>query len=177
MESLCARNEQGYDEIKNWKYSIWGWLGSYWLMFICDVVRVLRGGRDSSHWHSHCEHQRFEYLWEICQNCRVLVNFTIILYQCEGISLINTYSMCHIIFLLSEIMTVPSHAACVDTTIAADSKKFGVWMHCSHNYKHCRLMLIFFITFLPSSTTSLNISLIFQHPFIIFYHYGLYAHL
>jgi hypothetical protein len=21
-------NEQGYDEIKNWKYDSWGWLGS-----------------------------------------------------------------------------------------------------------------------------------------------------
>jgi hypothetical protein len=32
------------------------------------------------------------------------------------IPLIDTDSMCHIIFL-SETMTVPSHAACVDTTI------------------------------------------------------------
>jgi hypothetical protein len=57
-------------------------------MFICDIV--LYQGQDSLHQNSHCEHQRFEYLQEIHQNCRVLVDFTIILYQCEGISLIDT---------------------------------------------------------------------------------------
>jgi hypothetical protein len=85
------------------------------------------------------------------------------------------HCMWYIIFLLSETMTVPSHAARVDTTIAADLKMVGVWMHCSHDHKNCRLMLVFFITSLPSSTTSLNISLIFQQPFNIFHHHGLYA--
>jgi hypothetical protein len=36
-------------------------------------------------------------------------------------------------------------------------------------------MPVFFITSLPSSTTSLNIYLNFQQHFYIFHHYGLYA--
>jgi hypothetical protein len=66
------------------------WLGSYWSMFICDVMIVLHQGQDSSCQNSHCKHRRFEYLREIHWNCRVLVDFTIILYQYEGISLIDT---------------------------------------------------------------------------------------
>jgi hypothetical protein len=101
-------NQQGYDEIKNWKYSIWGRLGSYWSMFVCDVMRVLHQGQDSLHWNSCCEHQRFKYSQEIHWNCRVLVDFTVILYQCEGIPLIDTVcaiSALHICFPCSHSLT------------------------------------------------------------------------
>jgi hypothetical protein len=54
------------------------------------VWEFLRQGWDSLHQNSHCECQRFEYSREICQNCRDLVDFTVILYWCEGISLIDT---------------------------------------------------------------------------------------
>jgi hypothetical protein len=59
-------------------------------MFVFDVFIFLHQGRDSLSQNSHCEYQRFEYLQEICQNCRILVDFTIILYQCEGFLLIDT---------------------------------------------------------------------------------------
>jgi hypothetical protein len=59
-------------------------------MFVFDVMIVLHQGQDSSSQNSHCERQRFEYLREIRQNCRVLVNFTVVLYRCEGFPLIDT---------------------------------------------------------------------------------------
>jgi hypothetical protein len=51
-------NEQGYDEIKNWKYEDWGQLILIDVCFI-DVMIVLCQGQISSSQNSHYEHQRF----------------------------------------------------------------------------------------------------------------------
>jgi hypothetical protein len=59
-------------------------------MFVFDDIIVLHQSQIPLSQNSCCECWRFEYPWEICWNCRFLVNFTIILYRCEGFPLIDT---------------------------------------------------------------------------------------
>jgi hypothetical protein len=91
--------------MKNWKYRNWSRLGSYWSMFVFDILIVLHQGWIYLSRNSCCECQRFEYLWEICWNCRVLVNFTIILYWCEGFLLIDTVCVVSVSLTLSTLIT------------------------------------------------------------------------